>query len=279
MDFSDYRKKLNIDADIYDIQKDFIAKIQIFMYKGTDYKFEDSDEADFCYEAGLGMRAKQPIVASAFWEVKEVGLQRVWFYLNQFTEDFTKFLYTLVVFANSYKGTKKQKEDIFKGIDKAIEDSGLNYVKTNSRNRILYLPKGAKELDDKLVSETLEWLENYPQSKKQFISALEKYSLRKKYSASDIADDFRKSLERFFQEFFKKKKTLENLISDYGKFLKDHNVPKEISNNLLNLLDAYTKFNNAYSKHHDKAENNILEYIMYQTGNIVRLLITLSKED
>ena len=34
---------------------------------------------------------------------------------------------------------------------------------------------------------------------------------------------------------------------------------------------------NNYAKHHDKTSINVLEYIMYQTGNIIRLLITLKK--
>jgi hypothetical protein len=32
---------------------------------------------------------------------------------------------------------------------------------------------------------------------------------------------------------------------------------------------------NSYAKHHDKAGENALEYIMYETGNIIRLLINL----
>ena len=34
-----------------------------------------------------------------------------------------------------------------------------------------------------------------------------------------------------------------------------------------------------YAKHHDKTELNVLEYLMYQTGNIIRLLITLKQAE
>lgn len=33
------------------------------------------------------------------------------------------------------------------------------------------------------------------------------------------------------------------------------------------------------AKHHDKTELNVLEYLMYQTGNIIRLLITLKQAE
>ena len=60
--------------------------------------------------------------------------------------------------------------------------------------------------------------------------------------------------------------------------MKGKGVPTELSNNLETLLQAYTNFMNSYAKHHSKTNKNVLEYIMYQTGNIIRLIITLAKE-
>jgi len=40
-----------------------------------------------------------------------------------------------------------------------------------------------------------------------------------------------------------------------------------------------TNFMNGYAKHHDKASKKVLEYIMYQTGNIIRLLVTLKERE
>ena len=140
-------------------------------------------------------------------------------------------------------------------------------------------PKGAEELDDALISEPLMWLKDYPNSHKAFIKSLKSYSKVTEENASDIADLFRKALETFFQEFFETEKTLENLKSEYGTYMKSKGVPTEISNNLETLQQSYTNFMNSYAKHHDKTSKNVLEYIMYQTGNIIRLLITLEKEE
>lgn len=52
-------------------------------------------------------------------------------------------------------------------------------------------------------------------------------------------------------------------------------MPSEISDDFRKLLEAYTHFNNDYAKHHDRTTSNVLEYIMYATGNIIRLVITL----
>lgn len=133
-------------------------------------------------------------------------------------------------------------------------------------------------MDAALVSHPLSWLAAYPNARTAFAKALKEYAEATPEKASDIADKFRKALEVFFQEFFNCDKTLENCKATYGKYLKAHNVPNEISSNFETLLQAYTNFMNGYAKHHDKTRLNVLEYVMYQTGNIIRLLLTLNQE-
>lgn len=58
-------------------------------------------------------------------------------------------------------------------------------------------------------------------------------------------------------------------------YFKKNGIPKEISNNLIELLKMYTAYNNNFAKHNDKSGKNVLEYMMYQTGNIMRLLIQI----
>ena len=136
-------------------------------------------------------------------------------------------------------------------------------------------PKGVKEMDDALVSEPLHWLTNYPKAEKAYVNALKDYANADSDNASRIADSFRKTLETFFQEFFGGNAALENYKKQYGDYLKSHGVPKEISANFETLLQAYTNFMNNYAKHRDATSDTVLEYLKYQTGNIIRLLITL----
>ncbi len=92
-------------------------------------------------------------------------------------------------------------------------------------------------------------------------------SANKEKQASEVADLFRKTLETFFKEYFSNNKSLENQYSEYGNILQKNGIPKEISNNLIDLLKMYTAYNNSFVKHNDKAGKNVLEYIMYQTSN------------
>lgn len=179
-------------------------------------------------------------------------------------------------------------EEVKLFIFKCLGDLNIKYEYTESDDGIFIFPSGAKELDDALVSEPLEWLSDYKEARKLFIKALKAYSNATSDNASKVADDFRKALEAFFQEFFNKPNTgLQALKKDYGNYLKEKGVPKEGINNdfpvLLNAFESfignYTYFNNEHAKHHDNTPLNCLEYILYQTGNIIRLLITLKNSE
>lgn len=176
-------------------------------------------------------------------------------------------------------GTEKGSELLIDLLKKYIEELNIQYELIKDNDGFFIFPKGAKELDDALVSEPLEWLNKYPKTRAEFVQALKDYSNLTDDNASDVADKFRKALERFFQEFFGKNGTLENLKKEYGTYMKGKGVPAELSNNLEALLQAYTNFMNGYAKHHSKTNKNLLEYIMYQTGNIIRFVITLNGEE
>lgn len=160
-----------------------------------------------------------------------------------------------------------------------LTEAGIPYELLEDDDGLFVFPKGAEEMDNALVSEPLSWLSAYPKAHTAFVKALKEYSEATPDNASDIADKFRKALETFFQEFFVTDKSLENCKALYGGYLKSRNIPSEITANFETLLQAYTNFMNGYAKHHDKTSLNVLEYLMYQTGNIIRLLITLKQAE
>ena len=166
-------------------------------------------------------------------------------------------------------------EDVINSIEKNVDLRKLDNLVVSYKKNKIFFPKGVEELDDALISQPLEWLKAYPNSEKAWSKTLREYAGSNGHNASDIADLTRKALESFFKEFFENNKTLENNKAEYGRYLKSQGVPAEISNNLETLLLAYTNYMNAYAKHHDKTEPKVLEYLLYQTGNIIRLLITI----
>lgn len=162
-----------------------------------------------------------------------------------------------------------------------LTSTKIDYDLVKDDDGIFIFPRGAKELDDALVSQPLTWLSDYPQAHIAFVKALKAYSEATPDTASEIADKFRKALETFFQEFFGGGRSLEKYVSDhtYEQYLDNCGVPSDMRDEFKNTINAYTKFINNNAKHHDKTELKVLEYLMYQTGNIIRLLITLRQEE
>lgn len=273
MDFIDYRKRLGIGLDDRDLANSFFNRIFNVLddLDGMYSQFSIVEYFEFCRKTGHTMQHN--ISRSAIWGI----IVKI---LHNNSRTIKEFLSYYMFFVNcqednEYKSwTKVQFKNL---VCNCLDESHIAYDVLEENGAYFIFPKGAEELDDALVSEPLLWLKEYPNSHKAFVKSLKEYANADENNASDVADLFRKALETFFQEFFNTSKTLENLKSEYGTYMKSNGVPPEISNNLETLQLSYTNFINGYAKHYDKTSKNVLEYIMYQTGNIIRLLITLRK--
>ena len=264
MDWLDYREKLGLGFNDTTKTKMLYNKIIEFLkkvhgeYRLREALFDYDIAYSFCQEVG-----ENTYYGDLRDVMESLGKE------NCIAGIISKFI--ALVNLGTEKGTKLL-IDLLKSY---IETLNIQYELIKDDDGYFIFPKGVETLDEALVSEPLEWLNEYPKTRAEFVQALKDYSNLTDENASDVADKFRKALERFFQEFFEKNGTLENLKKEYGSYMKGKGVPSELSNNLEALLQAYTNFMNGYAKHHNKTNKNLLEYIMYQTGNIIRLLITI----
>lgn len=272
MDWLDYREKLGIGFNDSEKTSHFIIKIFNILddltYEMDDQVGEDEYYA-FCNMTGT------PMDHGALYGE---GYRKVVSVLRKHNKNFLEFIAHYIAFINCQKDeSHKQwtKENFKNALCNLLDEAHIPYDLLKDKNDYFLFPKGVEEFDASLVSDTLLWLKDYPLTQKAWTNALKSYSEATDETASETADKFRKTLERFFQEFFGSEKSLENLMSEYGTFLSSKGVPSELSNDLKKLLDSYTKYNNNYAKHHDKTSKCVLEYIMYQTGNLMRLMLTL----
>lgn len=274
----DYRKKLGLSTSDTEKTSRFYAQMHNYFISAGTVEFEESIEAAFCNKIGALMKEKNPLLDELWTEPH--GLARAWNYIKSFENDFSELLFRCVCLINSYpKKFQQIKKSLAYVISDALDDCQWSYDLVHDGDEIFIFPKGVQEFDDALVSQPLEWLRDYPNAETAWSKALRDYSEATDDNASDVADKFRKALETFFQEFFGGEKSLENYKSEYGGYLKQRNVPKEISGNFETVLQVYTNYMNSYAKHRDRTSNTLLEYIMYQTGNIIRLLIVLKREE
>lgn len=159
--------------------------------------------------------------------------------------------------------------------ENTLKKHKLNYELLTDDEGVYLLPINDTELDEKLILEPMEWLEKYPDIRKQAIDALQTYYNSDDNIVSEVVDKFRKLLEQFMQTYFNSKAALKSLIGNYGNKLKEAGVSTEIASEFEKILNLYDMYNNNHAKHHKDAADYDVEYIMYETFNIIRLLLQI----
>lgn len=279
MDWLDYREKLGIGFKDDQKFRYFLAKIFNVLRSFTNvpnYGFLSTSEyQQYCMTTGISFGKSLFQDGNHYQRYNDLInlLERNSSYLEEFLAHYIAFVNSL----ERDRQSELKRDNFIAILTKILEESHIQYELIESDGECFVFPKGVAEFDDALVSQPLSWLKAYPGGEKAWCKALRMYAKDESENASDVADLFRKALEAFFQEFFAGGKTLENYKSDYGAYLKTQGVPSSIANNFETLLQAYTNYMNDYAKHHDATSDKVLEYLMYQTGNIMRLLITLKQ--
>ena len=162
-------------------------------------------------------------------------------------------------------------------LEKSLLELNIAYDIYEDDDGIFIFPKGAKELDNALVSEPLEWLIDFPNTRKTYIIALKQYS--EGIYIRDVADNLRKALETFLQEFLENTKNLETNKNSICKYLGEQEVDAGITGLLKPLLDSYKNINDRTAKHNDAVEQKLLEFLLYQTGVFIRMIISVSHSE
>lgn len=169
------------------------------------------------------------------------------------------------------------KDDILAYIKNSLDDLNIQYDILEDNDGIFIFPKGAKELDDSLVSQPLEWLGDYPAARKTYVIALKQYS--EGVYIRDVADNLRKSLEDFLREFMGNNNDFNKNKKEVENYLKSQSVDSHLITILCSLLNHYYLLNNEIAKHNDKMDKKYLEYLLYQTGIFIRTLIVVKQHE
>ncbi len=100
-----------------------------------------------------------------------------------------------------------------------------------------------------MIAETRIWLEEYPEPFRLYTEAFGKKKLG--VFQRNVLDDMRLALEKLLQEILGNQKSLENQVSQIGRFIKERGGSREFSNLFQKMLDYYAKYQNDYVKHDD----------------------------
>lgn len=199
--------------------------------------------------------------------------------LGDEAEDLGAFLSDYIAFVNTFEQlpySSWDRQAFINLLRNMMQQSGLPIEIYKDADGYFVFPEGAAELDESLVSCPLLWLRAYPAAYKSFSTALKQYA--KKEYIRDTADNLRKALEAFLQAFFENERNLSNNIPIVGAYLKNCGAPREFCEAYVKLADLYRKLNDRAAKHNDAIDARFLEFLLYQTGMFIRLLLTLRAE-
>jgi hypothetical protein len=263
----DIYKRLNLETDLKKEQEKFIRRIQL-IFKKIDSKHYSSMGGPDNHLYDVSNRMAFLLGEETRRNLKE--------YLDNPTIErvLTVSEICLNVIKNEpgfYYENKYFPREIEEAINLSIIDLGISF-----KNGKFY-KKGAKELDEKLILETLDWLNDYPKIKIFFEGAL-KENLHK-----DYPDAITKSYSALESTVMTILNNNANLKKNIPKLLEKLNLPDEWGKILFN----FCVYAHEFSSRHGKGEKTkiaiatpeIVEAYIYFTGLVIRLIILRQKSD
>ncbi len=183
-------------------------------------------------------------------------------------DDFTKTLRVLCilyVYLKKSSDSKANHEWLSHQIDLVLSrcscDIGIRWKEG------FFYPSGAEELDKSLIDETLTWLNDYPNERKDYQRALECYLGDE--SLADVIKNCYSAVEGVARVIIKNQRTLDNNKDELLRKMK-------LSDGWNSILATYIKYAHDY-RHASEQRHEITkqeaEGYLYMTGLIIRLII------
>ena len=276
MDWIDYREKLGIGFDDEEKTKLFYNRMSnLFdvLISDTDAFVTVVEYHDFCMDTGTRLNL------NILEHYQDYERFKACVHIIQKHETvFTDYLAYFVWFINSLSDDKERtwnRQAFKKMLLYHLKEAHIQFELLEDDNKVFVFPKGAVELDNALVSEPLEWLRDYPLAHKTFVIALKQYS--DGIYIRDVADNLRKALEAFLQEFLNNTKNLETNKNEICRYLGEQEVDAGISGLFQPLINAYKNINDKIAKHNDAVDAKLLEFLLYQTGVLIRMVLSVKQ--
>lgn len=170
--------------------------------------------------------------------------------------------------AGYHSGDVYSRRLLYAAVSEAINLSNVNVAITAKDGDIILYPRGEEELDEKLVNETLSFLN--PESSTHYEQALKFYQSNNPIKS---AESLRRAIEEFLRFKLSNTKGLDANIINLQKKLKESNNDIQVRNIVSATFRYLDTYFNENSKHHDgeitEPEN---EFLIYQTGLLLRYL-------
>lgn len=191
-------------------------------------------------------------------------------------QDYRQLLLFLQLSLNyDYKGYILN-ETIALRFAEAMKICNINAKILNDNGSYEIYPSDIDFLDEPLITDVLNWLNDFSNVKSIFSKVLKTERINNNYR--NIVDDLRLSLELFLKKILNNNKSLENQKSYIGEYFKNNDVSTEISNMYVVLMDYYAKYNDNHAKHNDSVIEIEIDYLIYLTSSFIRFIMLIEEQ-
>ncbi len=160
----------------------------------------------------------------------------------------------------------------------ALTPSASFAVHKRGKQFIVY-PSGDQFLDRGIIDCTLSGLDDYPKVAEHFEEALGIYLHGETSKYRNLLDNLRFSLEQLLKRVLGNRKSLENQKPYLLSWLKNKGLHSQVVNLYEKLLSTYQIYQNDAVKHDEAFSLDEVEFMIYLTGNFMRLILKLANRD
>lgn len=267
MKWVDYREKLGIGFDDDEKFRMLSNMLQNYVENRLGEGYDEVSHLNYCQMVGEAYYDHcRP------YQFLRQSLERC----RSTAELISKFIAVHNIYKPAFNGYHTvSKSDILNHLKDALDKLNIGYEIISDNDGVFIFPKGAAELDCALVSEPLEWLKMYPNTHKTYVIALRQYS--EGIYIRDVADNLRKALESFLQEYLGNTKNLETNKNEICRKLGENGVDSGVVGLFQPLINSYKNINDRIVKHNDAVDEKLLEFLLYQTGVLIRMVLSVDK--
>lgn len=153
--------------------------------------------------------------------------------------------------------------------------TGVGFRVTTRGKHAVLRPNGDPFLDSMIIDCVLEGIEAYPKADKALSQALTMFLRGDKTDNRHILDNLRFSLEQLLKSLLRNEKSLENQKEALGTWLKDKGIHAHIRSLYAHLVNSFSQYQNNAVKHNEDYSEKEVEFLIYLTGSLMRLLLEL----
>lgn len=262
-----FNKIFGIHEPLEQEKKRFVQRINQTIFREVENFFEyDLIFSTLCFRLGEDVDEK---TSEARLSLNTIIMPK----LRSLTyDDFYRTLQVVCLLYQYFSDNNKNRQKL-NSIDKSIKmafslsgvDLGIKWSKG------MFYPSGAKNLDERLIEDPFDWLEDYPDEKRDFLGAIAAYTNK---NLGEVVINCYLVVEGLVRAVLKNKKVLENNKEELFKNI-------DLSQEWKSILDKYISFANEFKRHASNKRHKInpleVEAFLYFTGLLVRLIIQSKK--